>query len=74
MTYSKGHRMISIEINDLLGGKRPGLYIGEGFKLLKVASFSSFEKAQIFDEWLRYFFGEMLITQNEEEVNKNGMC
>jgi hypothetical protein len=52
--------MISIEINDLLGGKKPGLYIGEGNKLLKVASFATYEKANIFDEFLRYFFKDML--------------
>jgi hypothetical protein len=52
--------MISIEINDLLGGRKPGLYIGEGNKLLKVASFATYDKANIFDEFLRYFFGEML--------------
>lgn len=60
MTYSKGNKMISIEINDLLGGRKPGLYIGEGNKLLKVASFATYDKANIFDEFLRYFFGEML--------------
>ena len=60
MTYSKGNKMISIEINDLLGGRKPGLYIGEGNKLLKVASFATYEKANIFDEFLRYFFKDML--------------
>lgn len=69
MVYSKGDKFIAIEINDLLGGKKPGLYIGEGMTLTKVASFSTFEKANLFEEYLRYFFGEMLVK--DEEVKQN---
>lgn len=61
MTYSKGHKMISIEMRPLLGKVKPELFIGEGDEMLmKVASFGSVEKAEKFEEWLRYFFGDML--------------
>ena len=61
MTYSKGHKMISIEMKPLLGKVKPELFIGEGNEMLmKVASFGSVEKAEKFEEWLRYFFGNML--------------
>lgn len=66
MTYSKGNKFISIELNDLLGGARPGLYIGEGYTLVKVGSFASEEKAKAFEEYLKFFFGSML----EGEVRK----
>ncbi len=66
MVYSKGKKFIAIEINDLMGGKKPGLYIGEGNTLVKVASFSTFEKANIFEEYLRYFFGGMLEKERGE--------
>lgn len=65
-TYSKGHRMISIEMKPLMGKTRPELFIGEGPNyLLKVASFGSVKKAELFDEWLRYFFGSMLVKDGE---------
>lgn len=60
MTYSKGHKMISIEKQPLLGKVRPELYIGESNQLLKVATFGNIEKAEKFEEWLQYFFGDML--------------
>lgn len=41
--------------------KRPGLYIGEGTQLLKVASFGSEEKARLFIEMLKEFFGDMIV-------------
>jgi hypothetical protein len=59
--------MISIELVDFLGGKRPGLYIGTPGELLKVGSFGSEEKARLFDEWLRHFFGDMLKKENKNE-------
>lgn len=62
MVYSKGDKMISIENNSIFG-KRPGLYIGECNKLLKVASFGSEEKADKFEEYLRYFFGRNLVKE-----------
>ena len=65
MTYSKDGRFISIEVNDLLGGRKPGLYVGEGNKLVKVGTFSSYEKANLFDEFLRYFFGKNLRKADE---------
>lgn len=65
MTYSKGHKIIAIEYNPLFG-KRPELYIGTPSELLKVACFSSEEKARKFEEWLQYFFGSMLEKDTEE--------
>lgn len=65
MTYSKGHKMISIEMRPLFGKVRPELYIGEGNQLLKVATFGSEEKAEKFEEWLQYFFGDMLVKDSK---------
>ena len=63
MTYSKGHKMISIEYQPLFGKVRPELYVGEGTQAIKVACFGSVEKAKKFEEWLRYFFGDMLVER-----------
>jgi len=63
MTYSKGGKFISIELHDLLGGKKPGLYIGEGYQLIKVGSFASEEKAQMFAKQLEIFFGDRLVKE-----------
>ena len=59
MCFSKGQKMIAVEQFPEFE-KRPGLYIGEGAQLLKVASFGSEEKARIFVETLREFFGDLL--------------
>lgn len=72
MVYSKGKKFIVIELNDLLGGKKPGLYIGEGNTLVKVGSFATYEKANLFEEYLRYFFGEMLVKDQAKEVTHEG--
>ena len=66
MTYSRGDRMISIELVDFLGGKRPGLYIGTPGEMLKVGTFGSEEKAKMFDEWLRHLFGSALKMEKTE--------
>lgn len=65
--YSKGHKMIAIERHDMLGGKRPGLYIGEGLQLLKVGTFTSEEKANLFEEYLEYFFGSSLVKEEAKQ-------
>lgn len=70
MVYSKGDKFIAIELNDLLGGKKPGLYVGEGMTLTKVASFATFEKANLFEEYLRHMFRPMLVR--DEEARKDG--
>ena len=57
MTYSIGDKIIAVQMRPLLGNVKPDLYIGEGNKLSKVASFGSVEKAESFEEMLRYFFG-----------------
>ena len=58
--------MISIEVNPLFGKVKPELYIGEGNEILKVACFGSAEKAEKFEEWLRYFFGDLLVSDPEK--------
>ena len=60
MTYSKQGRIISIEMKPLFGKVRPELYIGDGNGRFKVATFGSAEKAEMFQEWLEYFFGGFL--------------
>lgn len=57
MTYSIGSVTIKVEQIDGFG-KKPGLWIGAGNELLKVASFGSVDKAEIFCKWLNYFFGK----------------
>ena len=63
MVYSKGHKMIAIEYQPLFGNKKPVLIIGEGLEMIKVASFSSAKKAAMFEEWLREFFGDLLVER-----------
>jgi len=66
MTYSKGHRMIAVERSGVFNpGKRPALYIGEGNKLLRVGVFGSEEKAELFEEFLEYFFGDRLVKMED---------
>lgn len=67
MCFSKGHKFISIE--RWLDEKRPGLYVGEGNQLLKVAVFSNEEKARIFIETLKEFFGSLLVDDNGEKMD-----
>lgn len=64
MCFSKGHKIISIE--RWFDEKRPGLYVGEGNQLLKVASFGSEEKARIFVKMLQEFFGDRLVKNGGE--------
>lgn len=66
MVYSKGKKVICVEYVPLFTNcKRPELYIGEGNQLLKVASFGSERKAELFEEFLREFFGSMLVRDGE---------
>lgn len=57
MVYSKGSVQITIEQVDGFG-KNPGLWIGAGNELLKVASFGNYDKAIQFCKWLEYFLGK----------------
>lgn len=59
MTYSRGKIEISVEQIDGFG-KNPGLWIkslAEENAMIKVASFGSFEKAQIFEMHLQKLLG-----------------
>lgn len=57
MTYIKGVIYISVETIKGLG-KNPGLWIGTNLDtMVKVASFASKEKADMFCKWLDHFFG-----------------
>lgn len=70
MVYSKGNKMISIEKQPIFGKVKPELYIGEDNHLLKVASFGNVDKAEKFEEWLRYFFGDMLVKEKKAGDSK----
>ena len=61
MFYSKDGKYIHISMVDVIGGKKPGLYIGEGNEFIKVGNFASEEKAKLFEERLEYMFGKNLI-------------
>ena len=74
MLYSKGYKMISIEKQPLLGKVKPELYVGEGNQMLKVACFGSVEKAEKFEEWLRYFFGDQLVKDDIFAVKSISEC
>ena len=60
--YSKGNKMIAVEYPGVVNHcKNPGLYIGEGNKFLKVASFKNEACAEDFEKWLKFFFGKALV-------------
>lgn len=63
MTYSKGNMIISVEKQPILGKSKPELYVGENNSLIKVACFGSVKKAEMFEEWLQYFFGNNLVLE-----------
>jgi len=69
ITYKRGHVSISIEQVDGFG-KNPGLWIGTDYpnQMMKVASFGSEEKAELFCRWLRYLTG---VSNDEKEVKWN---
>ena len=66
MTYGKGNYKISIEQIDGFG-KNPGLWIHRGNEAFKMASFGSFEKAELFCEFMEYFLFNTPIPQNMME-------
>lgn len=70
MCFSKGRKMIAVEQFPEFE-KRPGLYIGEGTQLLKVASFGSEEKARLFIEMLKEFFGDMIVHDRTRDGDDN---
>ena len=62
--FKKGSKIISVEQVDGFG-KRPGLWIGNVGKLVKVASFNNFEHATQFEEWLTSFLRELLAEEDD---------
>lgn len=62
MTIERGEKSISIEQIDGFG-KNPGLWIGNGNGLVKVASFGSAEKAEMFCKQLREILSGLLIEK-----------
>lgn len=56
--YERGNVIISVETIDGFG-KNPGLWVGtkDPNQLVKVASFGSNDKAEIFCKWLDYMLG-----------------
>lgn len=67
MKYKRGQVSISVEQVDGFG-KNPGLWIGtdDPNQMVKVASFGSEEKAELFCRWLRYLTG----VNNDEKAVK----
>ena len=66
MTYKRGQ--VSISVHQLDGfGKRPALWIGtdDPNQMVKVASFGSEDKANLFCKWLEYLIG---LTIDEQDV------
>ena len=68
--YAKGNCMIAVEPPGTVfnTGKRPALYIGKGNELLKVGTFGSETKAEMFEDYLKNFFGKNLITDDRPYV------
>lgn len=67
MTYKRGQ--VTISVYQLDGfGKKPSLWIGtdKPNQLVKVASFSSKDKADAFCKWLEYLLG----FSNDEQAVK----
>lgn len=54
MIYRKGEKIIEVSKIEF-AGKRPSLFVGQGNKVAKVASFSSDESAKKFCDFLDEF-------------------
>ena len=67
MTYTKGNKVIAIQMDPYFRRVKPELYIGEGNQLTKVANFRNKENAEKFEEMLQYFFGNNLVKEKQEE-------
>ena len=69
MTYIKGNYKISVEhIKEF--GKRPSLWIHKGNEAFKMASFGSFEKADLFCKYMEYFLFNTPIPELEHNDGK----
>lgn len=65
VTLERGEKSISVEqVNGF--GKKPGLWVGNGNELVKVASFGSAEKAEMFCKHLREMLSGVLIAKAEK--------
>ena len=62
MLYRKGERAIGV--GNLPNTKRKSLYVGTEYCVTKVASFSSDEAADEFEDYLCYFLG-----LNEKDID-----
>ena len=67
--FKKGSKIIAIEQVDGFG-KRPSLWVGNVGQFTKVASFRGEESAQKFVDYLRIFFGDQLVSVDEDEDNE----
>ena len=63
MLYRKGERVIGV--GNLPNCKRKCLYVGSKYCIEKVASFSSDEQADKFEDYLCYFLG----LNNEKDID-----
>lgn len=69
MTYGKGDYKISVEhIKEF--GKNPGLWVHKGNEAFKMASFGSFEKAELFCAYIEYFLFDTPIPDMVHEGDK----
>ena len=66
MIYNRRGILISVEKIDGFG-KMPGLYVGSGNSLFKVASFGNEKKAEMFCRYLEYIAGITVEPPGEEE-------
>lgn len=69
MIYVKGNYKISAEhIREF--GKKPGLWIHKDNEAFKLASFGSFEKAELFCAYMDYFLFNVPIPDEIQEGDK----
>lgn len=70
-SYMRGDYGISISQVDGFG-KRPGLWVKDKNRMIKVASFGSDEKARLFIEYLEWLFSITVIPPKVEQWTEVG--
>ena len=65
MTYTFGNKVICVETDHVMDGKRPGLYIGNKFCISRVARFTNADDAQWFADHLRAILEQYGIVGQE---------